>query len=239
MPARRGATPIIDIRRGNTVINEVRRGSTPVWSRTALLLRDDFNREDSNDLGSDWAVGPSLGAHGLGVENGYARVKIPDGKIGGFFDLCTSRYRYTAATNAGDDGFIECRMATKGDGFSLTSGAIGFNSQILARCNTAMTHGVGIEMASGFCWIVARANFIDARVADGGTFQAGDVLRLTFVNRNFVLYRNGTQLVTWNDTFPLTEKGSSFRSLSIRGDAGKDLLGPRRFSPAFDYVEMG
>lgn len=240
MPARRGSGLITDIRRGSTLINEVRRGSTLVWARAAAALRDDFNRDDSDTLGAAWANYGTSPDRFLGVENNYARVKIPDGQIGGIFALVTSRMRYVSAVNPGDNGYVECRMSTIGSSFSVLSGTFGFVSQIFGRLsNGAFTHGVGIEMVAGRCWIVRRVNNVETRMADGGNFQAGDVLRLTFTGNVHVLFVNGREVARWNDTTPTALSGASYRSLGIRGDGGKDLGGPRRFSPAFDYVEMG
>lgn len=237
MPVRRGSTPITDIRRGSTLINEVRRGSTLVWARTALLLRDDFNRDDADTLGPGWTSLGSTGAHQIGVENNYARVRVPEGLIGGFFALSISRARFNTPSSS-DNGYIECRMSTKGDGFSPTS-LSGFGSQLWAKCNTGVTSGVGIEMSAGSCRIVSKTLGVDMFRANGGNFQAGDVLRLTFTGTTHTLFRNGVQVATWTDTGNAVASGASFRSMSIRADGGKDLLGPRRFSPAFDYVEMG
>lgn len=254
MPARRGGTPILDIRRGSTLINEIRRGSTVVWSRSTVvgglvpvggLVRDDFNRDNADTLGTNWTShGPSTDWL-LGIENNFARVKIPDGQIGGVFALRTSRVRYNFARLSGDTGYVECRMSTSGSSQSALSpilnGAIsGFISQLFGRLsNSAFTHGVGIHMVAGHVWIVRRVNNAETLMADGGTFQAGDVLRLSSSGNVHTLTRNGVQAAQWNDSAGTALSGSSYRSMGVRGDGGKDLLGPRRFSPAFDYVEMG
>ena len=245
MPARRGSTPVTDVRRGAAVVNEVRRGSTLVWSRSLLLLRDDFNRVNADTLGTAWTShGPSVDRF-IGVENNYARVIIPDGLIGGFWALRTSRMRYNAAKLGVDNGYVECRMSTIGSSQTalspLVNGAYaGFISQIFGRLSdSAFTHGVGLQMVAGHVWIVRRVSNVEVLMADGGTFQAGDVLRLSFSGNVHTLTRNGAQVTQWNDSAGSALSGAAYRSMGIRGDGGKDLLGPRRFSPAFDYVEMG
>ena len=240
----------MDIRRGSTLINSVRRGSTLVWSRSTVsgglipaggLFRDDFNRDDADTLGTAWTShGPSTDKF-IGIENGFARLKLGIDQIGGFFDLRTSRMRYNAAKLSVDDGYIEVRMATAGSSQTLLSMSLtGYVAQAFNRLSdTAFTHGVGIHMVSGRCWIVSRFNNNETLRGDGGNFQAGDVLRLTSVGNLHTLTVNGAQRAQWNDGGGGAWKGTGYRSMGLRSDAGKDLLGPRRYSPAFDYVEVG
>lgn len=254
MPARRGGTPLVDIRRGSSLINQVRRGSTIVWSRSTVvgglipvggLVRDDFNRDNADTLGTAWTSHGPSGDKLIGIENSFARLKLDDVVIGGFWSFRTSRVRYNAATLSSDDGYVECRMSTRGngvtvDGITSIVGLVGYRSQLFGRLsNAAFTHGVGIHMSAGHVWIVRRVNNVEALMADGGTFQAGDVLRLTFVGNLHTLSRNGTQVAQWNDTGSSASRGATFRSMGIVGEGAKELLGPRRFSPAFDYVEVG
>jgi len=231
-----GSTSIVDIRRGSTLINEVRRGSTLVWSRTSIF--DDFGRDNADTLGSDWTYHGST-THKLGIENGTARVKIPEGLIGGFFSLEVSRAWFNVATADGDDGYVECQPSNLGSSASGGSPG-GYISQVFGRVsNGTLTHGVGIQMIAGQLSIVRRVADTDTTMASAGTYQAGDVLRLTYVGNVHTLTRNGAVVGVWDDSGATASSGAGYRTLGIRGDGAKDLLGPRRFSAALDYVTMG
>jgi hypothetical protein len=233
----RGGTLITDVRHGTTLINEVRRGSTLVWTRS--VIRDDFDRPDAETLGADWAdLGPSSDRL-IGINNGYARLIIPDGTLGGFWSLRTSRARFTKATSVQVDGYVECRVGSRGDGKSATS-LVGYTTQVFGRVNNTGTfnNGIGIELSAGHVWIASRIGTTDARKADGGTFQPGDRLRLTYVTNTHTLFRNGTQVAQWVDSGATVAKGASYASMLLRCDGAKDLLGPRRFSPSVDSVLM-
>lgn len=240
MPARyRGATPIVARYRGATPILNRYRGTTLVWSSSGGR-GDDFNRPDAITLGSNWTdLGPSADRK-LGVEGGRARLITPDGGLGGIWDYRTSSARYNVATNTIDNGFVECRPATLGDPAGILTPQ--YFSEVYGRGNntgSTHTHGVGISMAGGHCWLVSQIAGANALRADGGTFQPGSILRHIFVGNLHNLYVDGQLRGTWNDSGGLAASGSSWRSLIIRGDASKDFLGPRRFSPALDYVLMG
>jgi hypothetical protein len=242
---RRGSTIIPDIRHGTTQINEIRHGTTPRWVRGGAF--DDFIRLDGagnaidtpNTLGSDWTDhGPSFDWK-LGVEDGRVRVGIPDAMIGAFWDFRTSCARYNVSTNSVDDGFIECLAATQGDGASFTSPS-GFVTEVYGRMsNAAFTHGVGIRMSAGHCWLIRLVGSSPTLVADGGTFQAGARLRHHFAGDLHKLYVDGRLAATWPDSGHTASKGSGFRSLGLLGQGCKDTFGPRRFGPALDYVMMG
>lgn len=241
MTISRGSTVITDIRRGSTLINEVRRGSTIIWQRATATAIDFSTAIDAANLGSGWTShGPSADFL-IGVENGTARVKLPDGLVGGFFDLRTSQMRYNTATAAADDGFIEVVTASRGSSGSLLNMSDGdFKTIAFGRLsNSAFTHGVGIDMAGGNCWITRLVSSVFTRMADGGAFVAGNRLHLSHANRVHTLYRNGFQVAQWNDSGATTAKGSGYRSMGLLAEAGKDLLGPRRFSPAISAIKMG
>jgi hypothetical protein len=238
MPIRRGATLITDIRRGSTAINEVRRGSVLVWARASN--RDNFDRDDADTLGANWDdMGPD---HDwvLGVSSGKARVQIPDhGLIGGSVDFRTSQMQWNDGVNSGDDGFVEVVFATRGSDFSITQTS-DFKSQVFGRMsNEAWTHGVGIQARAGVAALVKRVSSVDSLVTDEFLWQPGQPLRHTFIGNLHSLFIAGVRVAQWNDSGATAAKGSGYRSLGIRGDGGKDFLGPRRFSPAFDYVLMG
>lgn len=232
----RGTVPIVGVFRGTTAYTAAYKGTTLVWSIGGA--KDDFERDDGG-LGSDWTdLGPS-GDWKLGIEDGRCRVAIPESIIGFFWDFRTSMARYNVSVAGGDDGFVECRVATKGDSASITQLA-GYNTQVWGKGNntgSSATNGAGIHMIAGHVWIAKRVSGTVTRLADCGTFQAGDILRLTYTGTTGVMYRNGEQVGTSALTSVLSN--SSNRSLIIRGDGAKDLLGPRRFSTALDYVLMG
>lgn len=236
--ATRGTTLITDIRHGTVLINEVRRGANLVWTRS--VKRDDFNRANSATVGSNWtSLGPSSD-YLLGIENKTARVKIPDGLFGGVFALRGSNMRWNVSVATGDNGYIECRPATRGDGFSLTS-LSGFSSTLYGRANntgSTLTNGIGIHMQAGTCGIASMSGGSYHVQEDGGNFQPGDRLRLTYVGDIHTLFRNGAEVAQWEDTGHIVARNSSNRSMVLGATGGKDALGPRRFSPALDYVLM-
>ena len=234
-PLYRGNTPIVAVYRGNTPISTIYRGSTLVG--VLVGVKEDFTRADGT-LGSNWTDhGPSTDWK-LGIQDGRARVLIPEGLIGGFWDYRASFARYNASTAVLDDGFVEIRPATIGDAASLTS-INGYVTEVFGRgSNSAATHGMGLRLAGGHFWIVRMVSGNATVVADCGTFQAGNLLRLTYTGNDYSATRNGTVVGTWTDSSNTASKGSGYRSLLIRGDGAKDLLGPRRFSPAIDYVQM-
>lgn len=224
---------------GNKPIREVRVGTDQIWSYN--LMGDDFDRDDEdNSLGSNWTnIGPSTDRK-LSIENNSVRVYMPDGLIGGFWDARLSMSRWNASTATDDDGYVEVRPVTKGDNASFWAGG-GFNSAVLGRCNASgsLTHGVGINLFAGQCWIMYVVGGTGTFAVSGGTFQAGNLIRLTYTGRTMVLTVNGHQRATWTDTNMVTGLGPSYRSMVIAASAGKDLLGPRRFSPGLDNVVMG
>lgn len=232
-----GTTTITDVRVGSTLIKEVRRGGTLVWVRSSIA--DFFDRDDADTMGSAWtAVGSP--EYSLGVENGYARVRIPEGQLGGVFSLSVSRAYFNTAALSGDDGYVECRPMSLGSSASIASPIDGYRTQVFGRASASgMTHGVAIELSAGHLWITRRVASVDTRMADGGTFQPGDQIRLTFAGNVYTLLRNGKTAVAWTDSGNTVSTGVNNRRLGIRGDGAKDLLGPRRFSPALDYVVMG
>lgn len=201
---------------------------------------DDFNRVDAATLGSSWTdLGPSTD-YKLGIENGLARVKIPEGLIGGFFDLRTSNARYNVGTLSSGNGYIECRPGSRGDGYSATS-LSGFSTTVYARVNntgTTLSNGIGIGMQAGTCYIATLLGTTYTRRVEGGTFQAGERLRLSFAGNVFTLFVNGVQRCVWTDSSNVMSNTASFRSLGVGSLGGKDVLGPRRFGPSLDYVSL-
>lgn len=232
-----GSTGITAIKHGALNITNAYRGSVPVWS--ASSIRDDFDRADASTLGDNWTDEGSSTDYKIGITDERSRVQIPDGIIGGFWDYRISRMRWNAETLSGDDGFVEARVATSGDNASATS-LVGYRTDVMGRVsNDDFSDGVGFRLNAGQCWIVSRIDDSDDERADGGPYQPGDVIQMTFTSNTHRLFINGEQVAVWEDEDPLAASGSGYRSLGIRQEGAKDLLGPRRFSPALDYVMMG
>lgn len=244
----RGSQPIVARYKGSVPILNRYRGSTLIWSANQGI-RDDFLRLDGdgneidtlNTLGPDWTNYSSSSDWKIGVEDGAARVTVPDGQLGGFWSLRSSSYRCNKGVSLSDDGFVECRLATRGASASLTSTG-GYVTQVMARGKLDdAANGCGILASAGHLWIVSDTGgaFPSAKRRDCGTFQAGDVARLVFTGNTHTMYVNGTPRATpWVRTSEYLV-GANYRSLWIAGQGAKDLAGPRRFSPALDYVLMG
>lgn len=228
-----GNTAVKAIMLGNTAIKRVYQGNTLVWS--ANRIRDDFNRADGA-LGANWADhGPST-TYKAGVVNQQCRLALPDGLLSEA--LLTSRQRYTAATADDDDAYLEFRVGSQGSGPSIT-GDLCKTSVFYRLSNAAFTHGVGVQLDSSTLRIVRRVANAETVMATCGSFAAGDIIRLTPSGNLHTLRRNGGFAGEWNDSAATAAKGSGNRSLGVAVMASKDLLGPRRFGPSIDYVEMG
>lgn len=246
MTAQRGTGAILGIQRGGTQYVRVQRGSTVMWSLNAGVF-DDFIRLDGdgvpvdtlNTMGDNWTVHDDSPDYRLGIEDGNARVSVADMQIGGFWSLRTCLVRWNVGVNPGDDGFVSCRASSRGNGASLTSLG-GYVTQVVGRMsNAAFSHGVMMHMNAGNVWIARLVSNSWTLMANGGSFQAGDELRLDFTGNYHQLRVNGDERTDWNDTGATAAKGVDYRSLGLRADGAKDLFGPRRFSPAIDWVRMG
>lgn len=244
MPAaNHGATSIPSIQKGSTPINSAYKGSTLVWTRGGVFI--DFSQlADAATLGADWVdQGPSTDWK-IGITNGKTQIQIPDGLIGGFWDYRESYARYNHIVNPGDDGFIEARFATRGADASLTS-LSGYKTVAKLRVpNTGSpSSGIGFTAMAGHIWLTKASGGIEVLQADGGTFQPGDVARVTSAGNLHILTVNGVEPnngnCRWNDSGSTVPKGTAFRSLHVGATGAKDFLGPRQFSPALDYVRMG
>lgn len=235
-----GGTAISDIRLGSTQVNEIRLGSTLIWSRAGAgaVKRDDFDRDDAATLGAGWVdFGPD-NDWVLGISNGTARVQIPDGLVGGAPDFRTSQMQWAGSPASGDDGRVEVAFTSRGDDYSITQNS-NFKTQVFGRMsNGDWTHGVGIQAIAGRASLVKKVSGLDTVVTDTHLWQPGQPITHTFVGDLHKLFIGGEQVDAWNDSSSTASKGIGFRQFGIRGDGGKDWLGPRRFSPAIDYALM-
>jgi hypothetical protein len=233
----RGTTRITKVYRGATPINKMYRGATLIF--TTAVIRDDFNRPDSSDINATlgtaaWTRENPGDDYPIGVSGQQARVALPDGLISTAW--LTRRIKHNTLMPA-DDGYLEVRAGSKGS-TDPDIAQNGFASEMFCRApNASYTDGVGIRVKSGDFYLVSRtANTVTSRVT-GGPFQAGDVFRMTFSGYLYSLYRNGAFVGEWNDTGHISFRDAGHRALFMRQDARKDFLGPRRFSPTFDYIE--
>jgi len=157
-----------------------------------------------------------------------ARLLIPDGLVS--LDRTMSRLRYSTLT-PGDDGYLETLVGSAGDS--------GFSTQLFRRFSNdgGGGAGVGIDLQDSALSIVRRVGGVDSLVAAGGSYTAGDMLRLEQAGDTHTLYRNGSIVTVWNDLAATAARGAGFRSMSVAMTGAKEFLGVRRFSPSLVYVE--
>lgn len=238
MTAQHGSTQLPTITHGTTPILWAQKGSTIVWQ--LAVPGDDFNT--AGPLNStNWADVISGSAFKIACENGYGRVNVPDGILSGTYAFVTSAFRYSTTVLPGDDCYVEVRPATKGASASLLGT---YATQAWCRGNNSgsgFTNGWAIHMEAGHVWIAVNTGSGTSKKVNCGTFQAMDVIRLQVQGNVGTLYVNGVTQTGWayTDTTNAVGKSSAYRSLIIRQDGEKIVLGPRAFSPALDYVKMG
>lgn len=224
---------IVAIKHNGHDIVQIWRNGELYWSSS--ILRDDYTRDD---LGGQWTHYPVPNAtYRADIVNGALRMDIPDGLIG--LDLQTDRVRFNAAQVPQDDYYAEFRIGSQGSGNSITGTA--HRTDVFARVsNAAFSHGVGVRLLNSQLSIVRRVLGIDTVMEpDCGAFTVGDTVRLAGVGDVHTLRRNGTVVGVWNDIGHTAARGSDNRSIGVRVDGSKDALGPRRFSPAIDWIEAG
>lgn len=235
MPFIKGSVaPLTAIRHGSTAINEIRRGTTLVWA--ASLLRDNFNDDRGIGLGAAWtdhgpAVTPNLASV---INEQYARINLPDGV--NVISGQRSRWRYNLATAPTDDGYLEIKIATRGD-WDGTFSTTAFSH----LSNSAFTDGVGINLRGSRLRITCMLASTETDKADCGGFVPGDVCRLVHTNGGTLhqMFRNGRLVGAWDGT-GVASVGSGFRSTGLSVYGRKDsILTPRRYSPGIDYIEAG
>lgn len=240
MPGRRSGTTLITARMlGSQPITKRYLGSTLIWATTRV--RDSFDGPDMDldDTGRYTDIGSSTD-YKIAIHDGVCRLDLPDGLL--VQAMRSSKARHVTQ-HPNDNGYIECRPATKGNGTPPIFSGATYITEVFRRCNnTGSTHttGVGMRLRESQLFIVGRNNLgLALEKASCGSFAANDILRLTSVGNVHTVTRNGNPVGTWTDTDGLAPGGAANRSVMIRCDASKDLLGPRRFSPALDYIEFG
>jgi hypothetical protein len=231
----RGSAPVTAIYRGSTPVTAVYKGSTLVWSASSMF--DQFNRANSTGLGSNWTDLSSTSPYLASVVNDQCKMNIPGGDITG--SLLSSRARYNAAVHPNDTGWIEIGVGTAGD--------VDQTTQAFRRGNnagTTLTNGVGIQLENSQLSIVSRVSSVDTVQAPCGSFNAGDICRLTQVGTGtsavHTMTQNGAVVGTWQDTAGVVPTGSTDRSMAVRVDGTSEIsffvFTVIAFSPALDYV---
>lgn len=221
---------ITQMRLAGSPVQQLRLGSALIWSAGAI--RVDFNVPDQIGLGSEWTSHGGVSPYLASISSGYARINIPDALFQ--LDLHSDRVRYNATQVAADDGYVEVKIATMGDGTWYFAA----KSQAMRRLsNAAFSDGVGIDTSGSQLSICRRLAGVDQIMKACGTYQPGDVVRLVQVGNVHTMLRNGTDVGAWNDSGGTAHAGAAYRSVGMMFSGGKDILGPRRFSPAFDYLE--
>lgn len=234
-----GPKTITALRLGSKEITRVMLGRTTIWN--AVDLYDDFNRSD-RELDSDgvWVdCGPSID-RGAAIVDGRCRIGIPDGTWDPFERI--SYMRYGKSTSPLEDGYVEALVATMGDSTKTLIGDYNYQTHVYGRVqNTGFTNGVGIWLAASQIGLVVKRNLGESVVRKFGPYAQGDVIRLQWKGTVYTMLRNGVSLGTWTDSKGQVATGTGHRSLGIRVHGAKELFGfgPRRFSPALDYVEYG
>lgn len=232
MTLRVGGHTLTGLRWAGHDLTQLRHGGHVLWS--SVTLRDDFNRADADDVGSDWVhYGPTT--YLAGVHSKSMRLSIPDGLLP--TGLETDRLRLNTGTAAADDCYLEFRIGSKG--------STGYKTQVFYRLsNGAFTHGVGIQIDSSIIRIVRLVTSVETVIsANIGAYAAGDIIRMSPVGNIHTVQRNGSVIGSWNDSGATASKGAGFRSGGVRLDGERELFGdllqPRKFSPTLDYVEFG
>ncbi|MBP3086973.1 DUF7257 domain-containing protein [Mycolicibacterium fortuitum] len=229
----RTSGPVQRIVHNGADIQQVWRNGVLLWSRAGI--RVNFDGPDAATLAPDWTdYGPSS-TYKAGIVDGQCRLALPDGLVSS--PLLSSHQRYNVATAPNDDYELEFRVGTQGSGPSITGDLS--RTLVFARVsNGSFTHGVGVQLDSSTLRIVRRVLSINTVMFSGGTFGAGDVINLKGVGNLHTLRRNGSKVGEWNDSTGTAAKGAGYRSLGVVVMASKDLLGPRRFGPTIDWVQL-
>lgn len=222
-----GGHQITGVYLGATPITAIYRGSTLVWSPGGIHADFSTYPDGSLDLSGVWTNDGGSG-YDIGVENGLARVLMPDNipLISSF----TRRARYTAAQHAAD-GYVEIVIGNPGSG--------NLSTDIFRRATNTSTSsaGVGIRLRASGLYIVRRVSSTDTEVVPCGSFQGGGRARLTQNGNLHTMHYNGQFVGEWNDTAGTALNTASERTLTVVERGYKDVFGPRRFSPSLASID--
>ncbi|AVO21736.1 hypothetical protein SEA_GODPHATHER_34 [Mycobacterium phage GodPhather] len=235
MPIFDRGSPIIRIVDAGSDIVEVRQGSALIWSASTIFV--DFGQmPNRGNLAPEWEH--LAGDFPLGVVDGKARSTLPDGQVA--WSHFTSQARYVEEQMPNADYFLEFQIGSQGAGDSWL-----FNTkhrtQVLVRCNNtgSVTNAVGVDLYASTLRIVRRSGSTSNQtMVSCGAYAPGDIVQLRGVGNEHFLYCNGEYRESWDDEAGSVQSGPSYRSLVINNDASKDLLGPRRFGPTINYVQL-
>lgn len=222
MTVRAGGKVITGIRAQGKTITRVRAQGRDVW--TASVLTDLFDREDGT-LGPDWVLETKSGSYEIGIHAQGARFGIPDGLLG--LTTKDATHRFVKAQSVSADGYLETQIAHKG--------SYDHSTRVYRRyANTGGASGVGFDFRDSRAYITKRVGNANTLVLDLSSFVVGDVFRMRQVGNLHSAWKNGEFVgeVTISDA----PSGTGNRSLGLRMEGSKDLLGPRRFSPQLNYI---
>lgn len=255
MALRVGANALAQIKYGATTVTTVKLGTITVWSSN--LMRDGFDRQDSLGLGANWTdanqLGPTLGAsvspYLVSVTNRTARFNIPETQLGTLAQTYSS-YRYTAATAASDNGYIEARVLNRGSN-EVTSK---LSSIVLHRVNATYSQGIGLGFFEGTVTLMRLyAGVLDV-FAGPIDYRPGNIARVTTIGNVHTLTLNGVASTPWTDssnTVPggvgnrymgITMSGAAVSAAGYQKATGSSVIDTSPilefdYSPTIDYVE--
>jgi hypothetical protein len=219
-----GTHTLTQITIGAAYLSQLWEADKAIWAG----IYDSFNRPDQASLTSPWVIETGINSWHIGVSGNSARLMVPDGLDLGL--TVTDAVRHSNQVS-GDDGHLEIQVATIGDP--------NYRTMVWRRYSNDGygLNGVGIDLYNSRASIAYRTLGVNAWEVDCGLYAEGDVLRLKQAGDVHTLLRNGTPVGTWNDQLHLASKGATYRSVAIHMQGAKQSLGPRRFSPALNYID--
>ena len=229
---------IIAVRIGEIAVTKAILGLTTVMNTAAVY--DTFSRSNRflDDDGRWVNVGPATDYRAF-IENTVVRVGIPDEVTESIEAVSYMRCRMGEAP--ADDGYVQCRVFTKGDPTVSLDPTKTYQTALFGKVNEDFTDGVGIHLAASQLSLVVRKDGTDNIVALFGQYSVNDVVRLNFVGKNYTVFCNGQERGSWSDNFSQVVSGEDHRfcGLRVHGAHEGSKPGPRQFSPALDFVEYG
>lgn len=223
---------VVSIAYGNQDVDQVVLDGAVIWTRA--LMHDSFNRANSVGLGSNWTdLGDAESPYLASVVDGTCRLNIPDGLVG--LNLRSSTWRWNPQVTNGDDGYIEARVANKGNTDASLRTSIwrrASNTGTLAASN-----GVGLTFAPSGLLITRKVGAATVDMVNLGAWADGETFRMTQVGNVHYVYRNGVGVGGWNDSSSTAQRNASHRSMGLTVTGIKPGFAARRFSASLDYIE--